>query len=1631
MTGLSTQWYIHLRYVIVYTILDWNLCSAPRFVIFTKIQITTHLKKFLKITARIILSILGLVLLVWILLQTELVQNWIVGKVTKKLSKELETQVSIKHVSFAFFNRMNLEGTLVRDQQRDTLLYADQLKVRITDWFFLQDTIVLKFAGLQDAQIHLSRKDSTWNYGFLVDYFSAPSPKKKKKSAGGALKFDLKVLDFKNVLLVQDDRWIGQKMEVKLGSLQLDAENFNMDKGTIEINELDLDKPLFSILNFEGLRPDSLKRKPVKSAEPEYYFNPGNIRLTVGKIKIRNGSFYNEKRTDRAVYQHFDGLHLRFDKLNGSLSDVSFIQDTIRARVDLSGKERSGFEVRKLKAQFRLTPEIMEFANLDLITPKSHLQNYYAMSFSNFNTDFGDYMNKVTMHARFLNTEIDSDDLAFFAPEAKAWNKRISISGIGTGTVANLSIQKLFVNAGSNTTLSGNVKIVGLPDINTSRISFTGGSLRTTYNDVVLFVPEVAKVTSPSLPSLGTVQFKGDFNGTISKFITAGTFSTSLGGFSTNLSMELPAKGSPVYNGRLVTKQFNLGKFLQSPELGRVSFDGTVNGTGLNMNTLRTNLTGNFQQLEFHNYNYKNIGIEGVFQRKQFDGTLKVDDENLDITTTVKIDLTNTQPRFNVLGDLVKTNLQNLNFTNERFELSGLFDLDFSGRNIDQFLGSVKIFNATFLHDSTRLNLDSLSLQSRLEGNQRMLSLNSNEFDASVQGEYSILDLPNSFQLFLHQYYPSYINKPRSTPKDQRFAFLINTRNVEGYTQLLDPHLSGFSNSEIAGNINTIDTIFAVKASVPELAYRQYRFTNTVLDGKGNLENLQLTGDIDNISVSDSASFPLTHFNVVARKDSSEVSLQTRANTALNDLDFNASVVTLKDGVTIDLRPSEFVLNDKRWRLEKEGQIIIRKNFVSADKVRFTQGDQEIAVETTYEEDNNQNNLAIRLRNLNIGDFAPFITSDPRLEGIAGGEIVLKDFFGKFNVEGNLRADQFRLDNDSIGVVLIKGGYNSTNKKVVFNVESLNELYSLTASGSYDIGDSVSAPLTSTIRLNNTKIDLLNRFLGTVFDNVSGFATGELSINGNPNRPQLLGRVAIRDGSLLVKFTQVTYTINSATFVFHEDNIDFGQFSIRDKFGNTGSVRGKLYNKGFRNMRFDFDITTKRMLLIDTKSTDNKQFYGTAIGTASLSLDGPQENMRMSIVAEPTDSSQIYIPTNDSKESGEADFIVFKQYGTEMRQVSTGGETNIVVDLELTANPLAKIDVILDELTGDIIKANGNGRLKIHAGTTENLTINGRYEIVSGSYDFNFQSFIKKPFILRENAGSYIEWNGDPFDAKIQIEALYIAQNVKLSDLVGSQNQSSTIQGYKDDVYVYAVLTDRLKNPTIRFRLDFPTGSGIKNDDTFVKFLAKLESDDNEMLKQVTYLIVFGGFAPYGEGRNLASNFTTLGYNTLSQMISKQVNSLVSNLLFRLTGDRSLQFDVSTSLYNSQSLFSGNVTATNTIDRQQVNFKLGKSLLDNKVIVTVGGDLDFKLGSNSATSQQLGALQFLPDITVEIILSKNRKVRAIVFSRNNLDITEGSVGRRNRQGVSISYRQDFDKFFGNKVNTPLLQRPPDSSIIFK
>jgi hypothetical protein len=290
-----------------------------------------------------IIALLLLLAFTWGIIQLTPVQNFLVKKVAVVLSGNLQTKVSIKHVNFSLFNKMLVQGVLVEDRKKDTLLYAGTAKVNITDWFFVKDKATLQYLGLNNAVINLKRTDSVWNYQFLVDYFSSP---KKNTSQKKGLEIDFKLVELEHIRFNQVDKWIGHDMTVALNQLSVDADVIDFNKKNISINTINLDKPIFLLSDYTGNRPQQPKKIAAPLIPTPYQWNNQGWAINVKNILLKNGSFKSEKQTERLPYtDKFDGQHILFAAINGNLKNVQFIKDTLFVDVNLATREKCGFEV--------------------------------------------------------------------------------------------------------------------------------------------------------------------------------------------------------------------------------------------------------------------------------------------------------------------------------------------------------------------------------------------------------------------------------------------------------------------------------------------------------------------------------------------------------------------------------------------------------------------------------------------------------------------------------------------------------------------------------------------------------------------------------------------------------------------------------------------------------------------------------------------------------------------------------------------------------------------------------------------------------------------------------------------------------------------------------------------------------------------------------------------------------------------------------------------------------------------------------------------------------------------------------------------------------------------------------------
>ena len=79
---------------------------------------------------------------------------------------------------------------------------------------------------------------------------------------------------------------------------------------------------------------------------------------------LRKDLFKTDRKTERAPYPGFDGAHISFADITGSIENFTLIKDSIFADISLSTKERSGFTVNNLSAKLKWHPEAMEFSKL-------------------------------------------------------------------------------------------------------------------------------------------------------------------------------------------------------------------------------------------------------------------------------------------------------------------------------------------------------------------------------------------------------------------------------------------------------------------------------------------------------------------------------------------------------------------------------------------------------------------------------------------------------------------------------------------------------------------------------------------------------------------------------------------------------------------------------------------------------------------------------------------------------------------------------------------------------------------------------------------------------------------------------------------------------------------------------------------------------------------------------------------------------------------------------------------------------------------------------------------------------------------------------------------------------------------
>lgn len=1448
----------------------------------------------------------------FLLVQQNGVQTYLAHQAADWLSEKLHTKVKIESVEISFVKRVILNEVYIEDLHQDTLLYAKKLKLGIGE------------INTKERVIHIS-----------------------------------------DVMLLNTKATIAKYRE---------DEDLNLQ---------------FILDAFEDKDTTPRKNKPWD--------------ISFGEITMVNTDFSYRNEHDTMNTTGINFVDLQAQNINGRITDVRFIEDTIHATIDyLSAIEKSGFILENLACYVKLSPVGLNLDELKIKTPESDIATDLSFTYERYR-DFRDFIHKVKIKAEFNRSKLEVSDIAYFAPELKGLYERLTISGKISGRIDDLKGKHMDIFLGDATQFVGDVTMTGLPKIEETLIYLNVDKLSTNYNDLRnLPVPPFEERKTLEVPAsiakLGTMKFKGTFTGLFNDFYAYGDFSTALGNLTSDISVRHDEKkNKEVYKGKLRSIGFDFGTFLNAPMLGRASGSVNIDGEGFNLEELAAKLEGNITSIEFNKYTYKNVAIEGNVAKQIFKGKLNVKDDNIDFDFIGKVDLTGKLPNLDFVTTLNKADLAALNFikTTKKTDISTQLIINVTGNNIDNMIGQINFDNTIYRQDNEVYKLSVFNLIAEEENGVKSIKLFSDFVDASVKGTFKVLKLEPAIAEVLSKYIPSHFGGYNGAPSEvfQNFEYSFKFKKTEAVTRLFIPALTIAPKTIVKGHFNSKGNELSLEGTSSKLSFAGIVLQNWTATGKTN-GDLQFVTGCERLYISDSIYLDDFSLATQTRSDSVNMAITWDNKTSRKTKGDIKSFLAFDGRTKIKFKilPSTFAIADSVWVIDKTNEVLVDTSHIMVKDLVFSHDDQFVSLDGVVSE-NKKDRLQLQLHNFNLANLNALTQrSGVTMRGSINGSSTITDVYNGMIFTSSNTFKSFYVNNNEIGNGDVESVWDNPKEALYLHGSfTLGIVPNILFSGYY-YPKKTEENIDMELSLQAMQMSLFEPMIKKYCRDFKGFFSGNMVVKGSVKEPKISGIINVNAKKVTVSYLNTSYKFSHDIII---ENNSFGVegLAIYDiPNNNKAMVNGKVYHDNFKNFQLDFDIQANKFMILNTSSTDNELYYGKAFVSGIVNIFGFTDDIRIDanvrtekvtaydkdkiISKSNTELTKFYIPLSGNSEVAENNFITFVKKDSTVKvnndyKVELGG---LRLDFALEVTPDAEIQLIFDQKVGDIIKARGNGDIKLNINTNGEFKMYGDYVIEDGDYLFTLQNIINKRFDIQK--GSVIKWSGIPYKADVNITALY---KPRASLKPFFPEDSTGIYKKRTPVDLKLLMTGNLLSPDINFDVGLPTVDASTRQ-TVLGYI----NTEAERNRQVFSLLILNSFVtPYqltntGAGPTVGS---AAGANT-SELLSNQL----SNMLSKISND----FDVGV-----------NYRPGDAISKDELEVALSTQLFDDRLSI----ESNFGVNNNNTTQN---SNNIVGDVNAEYKLTEAGKVRVKAFNKANDNTNQIYSAGNYTQGVGIFYREEFD-----------------------
>lgn len=1501
-------------------------------------------KIFRAICVTLLSMAVGVPVFLYIFMSIPDVQNRLKSIAEKELSRLLDTEVTIGHVALQLFNQASLSDIAIKDAYGRNALTVDKLAAGIDlKKFLASDSIIITYAELNGANLKVYR-DSAGAPLNIANIIEALAPKDKNKPP---TKFDFRV-------------------------------------------------------NYITLRGLTASYDILSAPATPGRFNPAHISVSDLEMRAELERIKNDDFTFAIRRFNFD--------------------------------EQSGLSITDMTGEWHITSTGSTMRNFRLRLPDTSLYlGDLSLSYSSWATMADDIKNGPLALSIREGSYINPSNLSAFEPRLSELDYRISLDTEIEGTLAGLNVERLDIAFPDNM-LTANLKgsVAGLSegidnltfDLPGLRIGGRGSAIHSIIAPFASVAPRAADI----LRHIGDFSIEADINGSRKAASFDGNITTSQGSIAADVDVVLPGHGAVfATKGNISTDRFDLaGLLAEVKNLGSVALNADFDITAG-----RPYPTGSFigqiDYVDFKGYRYHNIAVDVEAVNDILTGRVDIHDPNATLNAEGHLNYSKTAPGTEFYIDARDINLAALNLVNKFPDraLSFRSDCSINGPDINHIDGWLKVTDLSFRNadgEGYWLNRFEMDAFSPSETEPRRIVIDSDIVEGYIKGDYNVGTLPAAVKSIIAHFYPALIDpdsiKPITALPDNDFSFNFTIKDNEEIDRMLNLPVKIVDPVILTGFISQPTNSMELSVNAPFLQQK-----NKLIEGSSI--NIELDGPSDRSSLYLTTTMPTKRGPVMMTLDSrgdvdridTDIDWIISTNRQFNGALSFSTAFERDEGsddnpggllTRVDINPGKAVFNDSVWTVHPsvitiEGKKITVDGFIVSHKM------QHLAINGVASPDE-ADAMTLSLRDIDLDYiFETLNIPNVMFGGNATGDFYASSLFSKEPVlyTPDLRVKGLSYNNCVMGDGRIQSAWHPDTRAITIDAAIAQ------ANGETSIINGSIKPLDEELDFrfdaHRANVGFLKPFMSAFTSDVEGYASGKAHLYGTFKLIDMTGDIYAEDLKLKLDFTNTYYTTSDSVHIT-PGKIQFENVKLYDLQGNSALLSGYVTHECFKKPRFSFNVTDARNLLVyDVPETTEQRWYGKIYGNGSANVTGVPGEVDINVDMTTMPNSTFTFVLSDAEVADDYTFITFRDRDRALKDsllnadpraakiqriremaAATGEDEGSVYKMNIAVNvtPSADVNLIMDPVGGDRIKANGQGTLRMtYDSAGDELKMFGTYTLSQGSYNFTLQDIFIKDFTIKP--GSSITFHGDPYAALLDIKATY-AVNANLSDLDESFLQDKDLNRTNVPVHALLMVTGDMRQPDIDFDLEFPT----LTQDIYRK-VKSIVSTEEMMNRQIIYLLALNRF--YTPDYMTS---TTKG-NELVSVASSTISSQLSSIL----GGLSDKWSIAPNFRSDRGDFSD----------VEVDVALSSHLLNNRLLLNGNfGYRDKALNNNS----------FIGDFDIEYLLNRSGSIRLKAYNRYN-DQNYYVKSALTTQGVGVVFKRDFDNMFS--FIRPLLRRKSENN----